>query len=125
MAERPIDGLDELMDGGVRERFKAELEKVWDNVYDPNTDPEKAREIILRVKITPSAQRDAAKFKVDITSKLAPMESLQQTVLLTLTGNGQIIATERTAQVPGQIDIDGNITIPKTVSFETAQAKQQ
>ena len=94
MAERPIDSLDDLMDGGVRERFKTELDKVWNNVYDPNTDPEKTREIILRVKITPNQQRDSANFRVDVTSKLAPMESLQQTVLLSLTGSGQIIDFE-------------------------------
>ena len=118
MAERPIDSLDDLMDGGVRERFKTELDKVWNNVYDPNTDPEKTREIILRVKITPNQQRDSANFRVDVTSKLAPMESLQQTVLLSLTGSGQIIATERTAQIPGQLDIDGNETSPTTVKFD-------
>lgn len=39
--ERIIQKLSELMDGGVEERFNSELAKVWDNVFDPNTDPKK------------------------------------------------------------------------------------
>ena len=115
--DRPIDSLDDLFDGGVRERFNNALRKVWDNVFDPNTDPKATREITLKVKIKPSERRDAAAFNVDVVSKLAPPVSLSQTVMLQMNGSGEIIATERSNQIPGQIDMDGNEKIPKVVFF--------
>ena len=115
--DRPIDSLDDLFDGGVRERFNNALRRVWDNVFDPNTDPKAAREITLKVKIKPSERRDAAAFNVDVVSKLAPPVSLSQTVMLQMNGSGEIIATERSNQIPGQIDMDGNEKIPKVVFF--------
>lgn len=115
--DRPIESLDELMDGGVRERFNDALCKVWFNVFDPNTDPKATREINLKVKIKPTEHRDAAAFHVDVVTKLAPPVPLSQTVMLQVDGSGGIIATERTSQIQGQIDMDGNETIPKVVSF--------
>jgi hypothetical protein len=32
--------------------------------------------------------------------------------------DGNVTATELTGQVPGQMDMDGNVNIPKVVQFE-------
>ena len=122
MAERPIDSLDQLMDGGVKERFNNALAKVWDNVYDPNTNPTAVREITMKVKIKPSERRDAASFSVDIMPKLAPPVSLSQTVMLQLNGDGSITATERTDQIPGQMNMDGGEEpLPTEFTFNVVQ----
>lgn len=115
---RPIDSLDELMDGGVRERFNDALARVWENVFDPNTDPVIQREITLKVKIKPSARRDTCDFHVDVIPKLAPPVNLGQTVMLSMKDDGTVIATEITSQVPGQMDMDGQETIQKVVEFD-------
>lgn len=120
--DRPIESLDDLMDGGVRERFNDALRKVWDNVFDPNTSAKAKREIQLKVIIRPSERRDAASFDVDVIPKLAPPVPLSQTVMLQLGGDGEIIATERSNQIPGQLDIDGNESIPKVVTFGEKKA---
>lgn len=121
--QRPIKSLSDLMDGGVEERFNAVLDQVWANVYDPNTEARKPREVIMKVKIIPNERRDSCDFRVDVTPKLAPLASLSQTVMLNLDANGQIIATERTDQIPGQIDIEGKETpIPQTVNFGMLRA---
>lgn len=118
MNERPIKSLSELMDGGVEERFNQELAKVWENVYDPNTNAKTAREVVLKIKIIPNERRDSCDFKVSCTSKLAHQAELSQTVMLNLAADGTIFATERTEQIPGQLDFDGNETpMPKTVEF--------
>ncbi len=122
MTERPIKSLDELMDGGVAERFNLELAKVWDNVYDPNTDSDKVRAVVLTVKIKPNERRDACEMKVDVIAKLAPQVSLSQTVMITQCEDGSVLATERTDQVPGQVDMDGGVApMPKTISFPKAK----
>jgi hypothetical protein len=106
------------MDGGVEERFNDALAKVWENVYDPNTEARKAREVVMKVKIIPNERRDSCDFRVDVVPKLAPPVSLSQTVMLNIGTNGEIVATERTDQIPGQFDIDGNeAPIPRTVQF--------
>lgn len=110
------------MDGGVKERFNNALAKVWDNVYDPNTNPTAVREITMKVKIKPSERRDAASFSVDIMPKLAPPVSLSQTVMLQLNGDGSITATERTDQIPGQMNMDGGEEpLPTEVTFNVVQ----
>ncbi|MGI6689869.1 MAG: hypothetical protein ACOX63_03305 [Christensenellales bacterium] len=119
--QRPIKSLSELMDGGVEERFNQELEKVWANVYDPNTDAKKPREVTLRVKIVPNERRDSCDFRVSVTAKLAPHVEMTQTVMLDLRSDGTIVATERTEQIPGQISIEGKVTeLPRVMKFNAA-----
>lgn len=116
--ERPIKALSDLMDGSVEERFNAELDKVWQNVYDPNTDPKKTRTLTLKVKIVPNERRDSCDFRVNVTSSLAPYADLTQTVMLAVGADGTIKDTERTDQVPGQIDMEGSETpMPQTIEF--------
>lgn len=116
--QRPIKSLSDLMDGGVEERFNAALAEVWENVYDPNTDAKKPREVNLKIKITPNERRDSCDFRVSVVPKLAPKVDLTQTVMLTIGADGSVVATERTNQVPGQIDIEGNeAPLPQTVNF--------
>lgn len=116
--ERPIKALSDLMDGSVEERFNKELDKVWQNIYDPNTEPKKARTLTMKIKIVPNERRDSCDFRVNVTSSLAPYADLTQTVMLSLAPDGTIRATERTDQVPGQLDMEGNETpLPQTVTF--------
>ena len=118
ITQRPIKSLSDLMDGGVEERFNTAIAEVWENIYDPNTEARKTREVNIKVKITPNERRDSCDFRVSVVPKLAPKVELTQTVMLNLNADGSIIATERTTQVPGQLDMDGNeVPIPKTVDF--------
>ena len=123
MAERPIKSLSDLMDGGLEERFNQELTKVWQNVYDPNTNPTAARKVVMEVKIVPNERRDSVQFHVNVSSKLAPHVALTQTVMLSLGADGTITATERTEQVPGQLDMEGNeAPLPSNISFGRLEA---
>ena len=120
---RQIKKLDELMDGALTERFNYEMERVLLNVFDPNTNPRAKRQIQIVIDIAPNERRDAAEFKVDVKSKLAPPVAVAQTVMLNMDDEGVVTATEFTSQVPGQIDMDGQVNIPKVVEFDTATAK--
>lgn len=118
MAHREIRRLDELMDGALTERFNYEMERVLQNVFDPNTNPKAKRQIQIVIDITPNERRDAAEFKVDVKSKVAPPIAVAQTVMLYQDDDGNVTATELTGQLPGQVDMDGNVNIPKVVQFE-------
>lgn len=125
LTERPIKSLSDLMDGGVEERFNSALAEVWENVYDPNTDPKKAREVTLKVKIIPNDRRDSCDFRVSVVPKLAPKTDLTQTVMLSLGADGTVTATERTTQIPGQLDIEGKeAPMPKVMKFGAAATNE-
>ena len=119
---RQIGKLDELMDGALTERFNYEMERVLQNVFDVNTNPKAKRQIQIIIDIAPNERRDAAEFKVDVKSKLAPPMAVAQTVMIYRDDYGNVTATEITNQVAGQMDMEGNVNIPKVVSFDTAGA---
>ena len=122
---RQIRQLDELMDGALTERFNMEMEKVLKNVFDPNTDPEVKRQIIITIEIKPNERRDAAGFKVDVKSKIAPPIAMSQTCFLFQDDDGNVVATEITKQVPGQIDMDGKEQpMPRVVEFGKSQKEK-
>lgn len=118
MPSREIKSLDQLMDGQLVKRFNAELQKVWENIFDFRTDAYKPREIALIFKFAPNAQRDAASMKADVKVKLIPPSPLEQTVLMHQCDDGSIEVSERTSQMAGQLDIDGNVTVPNVVTFD-------
>ena len=122
---RQIKKLDELMDGALTERFNTEMERVLCNVFDPNTDPKAKRRISLIIDIAPNERRDAAEFKVDVKSRIAPPVAIAQTVFLHMDDKGNVVATEMTRESPGQIDMYGNETIPHVVEFSTTQQAQE
>ena len=115
--QRQIKMLDELMDGALTERFNYEMHRVLQNVFDPNTKPNAKRQIQIVIDIMPNKSQDAAEFKVDVKSKVAPPIAVAQTVMLYQDDDGNVTATEITNQVPGQVDMDGGVSIPKVVQF--------
>ena len=114
---REIKNLDTLMDGALTERFNQEFKKVLQNVFDPNTDPKKKRKLTMIVSVTPNERRDAADLQVDVTTTLAAHVPTTQTVFISMQDDGTVHALEQTGQIPGQIDMDGNVTNPKEASF--------
>ena len=116
--ERQIKKLDELMDGAMTERFNRELDRVLNNVFDPNTSPKAKRQIQIIIEVIPNDRRDAAEFKTDVKSKLAPMMAISQTVFLRQDDRGNVTATEITKELPGQISMEGTEQeLPKVIEF--------
>jgi hypothetical protein len=121
---RQIKQLDELMDGALTERFNREMDRVLQNVFDPNTDPEAKRQIQIIIEIAPNETRDAAKFKVDVKSETAPPVPMVQMCFLYQNDSGTVTAAEVTREVPGQMDMDGGEQpLPRVVEFGKSQMK--
>ena len=88
--------------------------------------PKKTRTLTLKVKIIPNERRDSCDFRVNVTSSLVSYTDMPQTVMLSVGADGTIMATERTGQVPGQLDIDGNEPpIPQTIAFGRLREVEQ
>ena len=121
---RQIKQLDELMDGALTERFNREMDRVLQNVFDPNTDPKAKRQIQIVVEIKPNETRDAAEFKVDLKTKIAPPVPMVQMCFLYQNDAGEVTAAEVTREIPGQMDMDGGEQpLPRVVEFGKSQVK--
>ena len=73
--------LGDLYDGAAIEAANIELQKVLDNIQDPNTDPKAVRKVSLEVKFKPNKDRSLAEVFISATSKLAPDLPLETAVL--------------------------------------------
>lgn len=119
MVSRELRSLDQMMDGALVERFNEDLQKVMQNVFDMRTDPKKPRKISLIFTFRPNDRRDAAEMFADVKVVIAPPVPLSQTVLMSVNDAGVVTLTERTDQIPGQIDMEGKEKpLPKEVTFK-------
>lgn len=123
MVQGAFNGFNQLLDGAVSKRLDDELGIAFDNAYDMRTSATKVRVVTLTINIKPNAIRDEAIVTFDAKSKLAPMEPLRQIVFMRQRDDGSVQVTERTNQVPGQVDMDGGEQkIPNVIDFPSPQA---
>lgn len=107
--------LNTLMGGAVNERWQDALNELAQNVLDPNTDPTKPRKITMTLTVKPNSARDGGEMSFDIKKNLAPPVPVRQTVFFDMDDAGTVCATQKLDQVPGQVNMDGEIT-PQPVS---------
>jgi hypothetical protein len=79
--------LENINSGVANELFQAELEKVLENIADPNTPPEAKRKITIDFEITPNEQRSNAEMVVTSSSKLAKYKPSKSFVQLSYDGS--------------------------------------
>lgn len=72
MKARIVD-LTTICGGGLPEMFQREMDDVMKNIADPNTDPNKPRQIKMVVDIYPSQDRQTCRLAVGVTSKTLPV----------------------------------------------------
>ncbi|KAA0888804.1 hypothetical protein [Oryzomonas rubra] len=105
MEEEDIVSLLNLGRGAAIEKFDDEFKRVLDNVVDLNT-TEGVREITLKVKIKPNADRDRCDVSVDCGSKLASVKPFNTMMFVGRTPQGAV-ATECN---PHQLQLDLDAT---------------
>lgn len=81
-----------LARGAALERFDDELQRVLNNIADPNT-AEGMRELKLTVKIKPDASRSTGKVEIICSSKTQPAKPCATTIFIGQEGR-QAIAFE-------------------------------
>jgi hypothetical protein len=110
-----IVDLNSFANGAVAERFNLELQKLLENIADPNTDPKKARKLVLTVKVSGNENRDIADVEVEAKLTLAPAKPIESKLVIDRDNKGKIIGAELKSGVKGQtfIDDDGDISDDK------------
>jgi hypothetical protein len=87
-----------LARGALVERFGVDLDRVLENIHDPNTEPTRARKILLEVRLTPKDDtRQEVGVEISSTVKLANDTSIQTTFYTGRVG-GELVAVEYNAK---------------------------
>lgn len=98
----------QMANGAFLERVDYEMERVVNNILDPNTDATKARKITVTIEFKPDSERGKINVSVTAKSTLAPTNPVGTSLAFTSDANGEAVLAEMTPQIPGQMYLDGS-----------------
>lgn len=101
-----IVSLNEFANGAVLERFNVELQKILENINDPNTDPKKARKLTLTVTMKGDEERELATVSVQAKSTLAPAKDVETIIVMDYDSKGKVTGKELKSGIKGQTYFD-------------------
>lgn len=119
--------LNTFADGALAERFHQEFERVMENMADLNTDPKKARKIVITLSFAGDKKRDVWNCQVQATSKIAPTEAVESKILLDMDQNGKLVGQELASGIQGQfyMDLQGDVKTDVGQSIEEVEEVEQ
>ena len=99
--------LEQFAGGKLSVQLNKELEKITENVQDPNTDAQKVRKINVSISFRPNDERNFVATTVETKLSLAP--ELGATTALSMGRDlrtGEVEAVEIFNQIPGQMNVE-------------------
>ena len=99
--------LEQFAGGKLSVQLNKALEKITENVQDPNTDAQKVRKINVSISFRPNDERNFVATTVETKLSLAP--ELGATTALSMgrvLRTGEVEAVEIFNQIPGQMNVD-------------------
>lgn len=99
--------LEQFAGGKLSVQLNKALEKITENIQDPNTDAQKVRKINVSISFRPNDERNFAATTVETKLSLAP--ELGATTALSMGRDlrtGEVEAVEIFNQIPGQMNVD-------------------
>lgn len=99
--------LEEFAGGKLSVQLNKALEKVTENIQDPNTDAQKVRKINVSISLRPNDERNFVSTTVETKLSLAP--ELGATTALSMGRDlrtGKVEAIEIFNQIPGQMNVE-------------------
>ena len=99
--------LEEFAGGKLSVQLNKALEKVTENIQDPNTDAQNVRKINGSISLRPNEERNFVSTTVETKLSLAP--ELGATTALSMGRDlrtGEVEAVEIFNQIPGQMNVD-------------------
>lgn len=99
----------EMSRGGFLEQVDYEMNKVIDNILDPNTKATGKRKITITMELNPDDSR--RNIAVNFGTKLSLVATNPLTTTLYIAGEngtGEVRVVEMTPQIPGQMNLDGD-----------------
>ncbi|TCJ05063.1 replication terminator protein [Cytobacillus praedii] len=101
-----IIDLNTFADGALSERANVELQKILENIHDPNTDAKKTRKLTLTITLSADDKRDVVLTNVVAKSTLAPAKPIESKLIMDMDNKGKITGAELKSGIKGQTYID-------------------
>lgn len=109
MSEKLVN-LETFANGSLAEQLNTELQRIIDNIADPNTDADKSRKLTMTITVKPSSKRATAAVVIQTKAALAPVIPSETTIMIDRDlRTGKVLAAEIGRQLPGQISMDLDI----------------
>ncbi|MFZ0578205.1 MAG: replication terminator protein [Psychrobacillus psychrotolerans] len=99
---KQIIDLNTFASGALSEKVNIEIQKVLDNIADPNTDHKKARKVTVSITLKANEKRNLANVIVDTKSTLVPAVGVETELIIDYTTDGQVTGAELKSGIPGQ-----------------------
>ncbi|HEM5350738.1 TPA: hypothetical protein U1398_000049 [Streptococcus suis] len=126
--DKKLIGLDltHIADGGLQEKLDKELEKVFDNILDLNTEAKAKRKITIELVMSSNEERTVVDTTMTVKSKLALQNGVATTILVGRDyDTGMVHANELKSTVPGQMYFDENGEILTDIGQPVAEIERQ
>lgn len=121
---KKIIDLNGFANGAVSEKFNNEMQRVLDNIADPNTDFKKARKVTLVVTLKANENRNLANVSVEAKSIIAPPQPIGTELLIDMDANGKVTGAELKSGIPGQMYVDDNGEVLDDRGQKTEETKK-
>ncbi|HEM5080798.1 TPA: hypothetical protein U1209_000766 [Streptococcus suis] len=126
--QKKLIGLDlsHIADGGLQEKLDHELEKVFDNILDLNTEAKAKRKVTITLTMFANEERTVVDTVMDVKSKLAPQNGVATTILVGRDyDTGRVHANELKSSVPGQMYFDDDAQLRTDTGQPVEEVEQQ
>lgn len=99
--------LNDIAGGALQEKVNEAMNRVLENMQDPNTPWKVKRNISIKIGFTQNEERDDTAVELSIDTKLAPVSPIVTRMSIgTDLRTGQVYAEEYGKQVRGQMSLD-------------------
>ena len=114
------DSIMRMARGAFEERVDYEMDKVIQNILDPNTKATAKRKISVTLELIPSADRRTITVQSTAKCSLTPTYPVTTSLYITnAPSTGELMVAEMVPQVPGQLALDGEEQDhPKILKFK-------
>ncbi len=110
--EVPLLSLENLGAGAGAQLFQHELERVLENILDPNTSAVAKRSVSLQLTITPGEDRRECKIAVKASAKLAPFREVGGQIYVGRKDGAAVATSFDTKQMRMGFDPEGPRVLP-------------
>lgn len=125
--EEKIINLEEMANGVLSAQVNIELQKVFNNIMDPNTDATKVRKVTVVMSFKPNSKREKLTTNIKVTSNVQPVTPLETEFYIGKNlKTGVVQAEEFRSVLKGQMSVEEAIDeaekIQKDASISASKA---
>ena len=113
MSNINIIDLNKFGNGALAQKVNHELQRIIENINDPNTNPTKARTLTIKLSLTADEEREYIETGIDVTSSLVGYKPAKAKMLMGKQ-DGKVTARELVSGKKDQLFYDTTDNVVKT-----------